>query len=172
MARSKTLSALLDSITPEMEQSWKEERIMRKNMLTAEYQLGYYVGLRIVDEYLPTLSTDKIQSRRVIGVPKEDAAENGRLNEEWFDIARTGKNGDKEKWDLLFNHNKMLEKKYLPNPLLCHLSPLNIQSMEQFKLGLRLALWDCDMCSYKIESDDIKIYDDEDARFTIIEFSL
>lgn len=173
MARSKTISDILDSITPEMEQEWKEKRISRKNMLTAEYQLGYYVGLRIVDEYLPTLSTDMIQSQRVISVTEEDAAENKRLNEEWFDTTRTGKeNGNKEKWNLLFNHNKMLEKKYLPNPLLCHLSPLNIQSTEQFKSGLRLALWDCDMCSYRIDPEDIKIYDDEDARFTIIEFSL
>lgn len=173
MARSKTISDILDSITPEMEQEWKEKRISRKNMLTAEYQLGYYVGLRIVDEYLPTLSTDMIQSQRVISVTEEDAAENKRLNEEWFDTTRTRKeNGNKEKWNLLFNHNKMLEKKYLPNPLLCHLSPLNIQSTEQFKSGLRLALWDCDMCSYRIDPEDIKIYDDEDARFTIIEFSL
>lgn len=179
MARSKKIFDILESITPEMEQRWKDERIERKNKLTAEHQLGYYVGLRIVDRYLPTLSTDMIQSGRVISVSVEDSEENRRLNEEWFDTTRTGKNwdgvsksGDKEKWDLLFNHNKMLEKKYLPNPLLCHMTPLNVQNMDEFKSGLRIALWDCDMCSYRIDPEDIKIYDDEDFMFTIIELKL
>jgi hypothetical protein len=44
--------------------------------------------------------------------------------------------------------------------------------MKQFKEGIRTSLWDCDMCAYNIDIDNIKIYDDEDIRFTIIEFTL
>jgi hypothetical protein len=49
---------------------------------------------------------------------------------------------------------------------------LNINDMKQFKEGIRTSLWDCDMCSYNIDIENIKIYDDEDIRFTIIEFTL
>jgi hypothetical protein len=66
----------------------------------------------------------------------------------------------------------MLEKKYLPNPLICHLDLLNIKNENEFKDGLKFALWDCDMCSYNIEPENIKIYDEEDMYFTIIEFVL
>jgi hypothetical protein len=49
---------------------------------------------------------------------------------------------------------------------------LNIKNENEFKDGLKFALWDCDMCSYNIEPENIKIYDDEDMYFTIIEFVL
>lgn len=179
MTRSKTLDDFMKSITPEKKDKWKQERIERKNHLTAESQLGYYVGLEIIHRCLPTLSTDMLQSRHVIDVLEEDKLENERLDTEWYVTTRHGgewngtdENGDKEKWDLYYQHNKMLERKYLPNPLYCHMSVLNIQDMDEFKKGLRFALWDCDMCSYNIEPENIKIYDDEDVMFTIIEFSL
>lgn len=179
MSRNKTLDDFMKSITPEMENKWKQERIERKNRLTAEGQLGYYVGLEIIHRHLPTLSTDMIQSRHVIDVLEEDKLENERLDTEWYVTTRHGgewngtdENGDKEKWDLYHQHNKMLERKYLPNPLYCHMSVLNIRDMDEFKKGLRFALWDCDMCSYNIEPENIKIYDDKDVMFTIIEFSL
>jgi len=102
--RSKKISEMLSNITPEMKEKWKQERVESKKKLTLEYQLGYYVGLEIVHRYLPTLSTDMLQSRTVIEVSEED--------------------------------------------------------------------WDCDMCSYNIEPENIKIYDDEQSMFTIIELQL
>lgn len=178
MKRSKIFEDLLNSITPEMENKWKQEQIEQKNKLTSEYQLGYYVGLDIVRRYLPTLSTDMLQTLNVIEVSNEDSLENERLDTEWYVTTRHGggwngvdENGDKEKWETYHQHNKMLEKKYLPNPLKCHMDILNIQDMDDFKQGLKLALWDCDMCSYNIEPENIKIYD-EDYYFTIIEFIL
>lgn len=179
MARSKILEKILNSITSEDMEKMKQKRIEQKNKLTSEFQLGYYVGLEIVRKHLPTLSTDMIQSRNVIQVSEEDSLENKRLDTEWYVTTKHGgewngvnENGDKEKWNLLYQHNKMLEKKYLPNPLKCHMSILNIQDLDDFKKGLRFALWDCDMCSYNIEPENIKIYDDEDYYFTIIELSL
>jgi hypothetical protein len=179
MARSKVLSDLLKSITPEMEEKWKQDRINYKKSLSTEYQLGYYVGLEIVHRYLPTLSTDMIQSNYVIEVSQIDSEENKRLEEEWFSTTRYGgewggksENGNKEKWDELYDHNKMLEVKYLPHTLTCYMDVLNINDMNKFKEGIRTSLWDCDMCSYNIDIENIKIYDDEDIRFTIIEFTL
>jgi hypothetical protein len=179
MARSKILNDLLKSITPEMEEKWKQDRLNFKKSLSTEYQLGFYVGLEIVHRYLPTLSTDMIQSRNVIEVSQMDSEENKRLEEEWFSTTRHGgewdgknDNGNKERWDDLYDHNKMLEVKYLPHTLTCYMDVLNINDMKQFKEGIRTSLWDCDMCSYNIDIENIKIYDDEDIRFTIIEFTL
>ena len=105
--------------------------------------------------------------------------ENKRLEEEWFSTTRYGgewdgksENGNKEKWDELYDHNKMLEVKYLPHTLTCYMDVLNINDMDKFKEGIRTSLWDCDMCAYNIDIENIKIYDDEDVRFTIIEFTL
>jgi hypothetical protein len=78
----------------------------------------------------------------------------------------------KENWNLYHQHNKMLEKKYLPNPLKCHIDLLNVRDEKDFKDGLIHSLWNCDMCSYSLKPEDIKIYDDEDLWFTIIEFVL
>jgi hypothetical protein len=179
MARSRKISELLGEITPEMKEKWKQKRIEEKNKLTSEYQLGFYVGLEIVHRYLPTLSTDMLQSRHVIEVSKEDTLENERLDTEWYETTKHGgkwngvdENGNKEKWELFHQHNKMLERKYLPNPLECFIDLLNILNIDEFKKGLRVALWDCDMCSYNIEPENIKIYEDENVMFTIIEFKL
>ena len=179
MTRSKKIQDLIDSITPEMSEEWKQKRIEKKKSLTLDYQLGYYVGLEIVHRFLPTLSTDMLQTLNVIEVSEEDTLENERLDTEWYETTRYGgnwngkdENGDKEKWELYHQHNKMLDKKYLPNPLKCHLSLLNIQNMEEFKKGLCFALWDCDMCSYDIEPESIKIYDEEEFYNTVIELVL
>lgn len=179
MKKSKIIENILNSITPEQVEEMRQKRIELKNKLTSEFQFGYYVGLEIVHRHLPTLSTDMIQSRNTIQVSEEDSLENKRLDTEWYVTTKHGgewngvnENGDKEKWNLLYQHNKMLEKKYLPNPLKCHMSILNIQDIDEFKKGLEVALWDCDMCSYNIEPENIKIYDDEDYYFTIIELIL
>lgn len=169
MARSKIFEDILNSITPEMEEKWKQERIEEKKSLTLEFQLGYFVGELISINQLPTLSTDHLQSRYVIEVSDEDTKENKRLEDEWFFSNEDEKDG---KWDLYHQHNKMLEKKYLPNPYSCHFTTLNVENIEEFKKGLINSLWNCDMCSYSLKPEDIKIYDDDDVRFTIIEFIL
>jgi hypothetical protein len=137
-----------------------------------DYQLGFYIGENIVDNYLPTLSTDMIHSRKVIKVSEKDEIENNRLDDEWFNSCthERGNSGDKEKWDAYFNHNKMLEKKYLPQTLECVFSLLRIDDMKKFKEGLRISLWNCDMCSYNIDEENIKIYNDLEIGFTHIEF--
>jgi len=164
--------------TPEYRQEQIEKNEKYLEELTIDHQFGYYVGNHIVSSYLPTLSTDMIHSNRVIEVSEEDTLENKRLDAEWFSTTRHMPNwdgevdGSKEKWNEYFQHNKMLEQKYLPNPLECHLGLLKINDMNEFKKGLSFSLWDCDMCSYDIKEENIKIENDMVNGFTIITFQL
>jgi chaperonin cofactor prefoldin len=66
--------------TPEYKQKRIKENEEHLETLTMDYQLGYYVGEHIVNRYLPTLSTDILQSRNVIEVSEEDTIENNRLD--------------------------------------------------------------------------------------------
>lgn len=162
--------------TPEYKERRLKEKKEQKDKLTSEYQFGYYVGEDIVRRFLPTITTDSLLTRTQIKVSDEDSEENKRLYDEWWETSKYGSNPDvnknKENWDLYHQHNKMLEKEYLPNPLKCHMSLMNIRDEKDFKEGLIHSLWDCDMCSYSLKPEDIKIYDDEDLWFTIIEFVL
>ncbi len=174
-----TLKELMKEIkSPEYKQKQIEEHQKYLDEISMDYQLGYYVGEHIVNRYLPTLSTDMIQSRNVIKVSEEDEIENKRLDNEWFKTTRYNDDWDgegdedKQKWELYKQHNKMLEQKYLPKKLDCHLRLLKINDEKEFKEGLRSSLWDCDMCSYNIEIENIKIEYEMEFGYTIITFQL
>jgi hypothetical protein len=164
--------------TPE----YKEKCIQRNEeylqQASMDYQLGFYVGEYIVNRYLPTLSTDALHSRNVIEVTEEDALENKILDDEWFKTTKYQDNwggeedGDKEKWNLYHQHNKMLEKKYLPPVLECVFSLIRIIDMKLFKTGLIHSLWGCDMCSYNLDEENIEIKNDMEIGFTHIKFKL
>ena len=173
------LQRMFDEVkTPEYKQKQIEKNKLYLEKLTVDRELGYYVGEHIVNRYLPTLSTDMLYSRRVIEVSEEDKIENKRLDTEWFSTTKHMPNwdgesdGDNAKWNLYLQHNKMLEKKYLPNPLECHLGLIKFNDEKEFKEGLRTSLWDCDMCSYNIDVENIKIDYDMEMGFTIISFQL
>lgn len=174
-----TLRRLMRELTPEKREQMRKERIERNKKQTLESQLGYYVGEDIVHRFLPTLSTDGVTSRKCIIVSEDDTKENKRLSDEWYSTTRYGgkwdgvtENGNKDKWEEYRTHNKMLEFKYLPHTLTCHLPPLNVENIDEFKKGLINSLWNSDMCSYSLKPENIKIYDDEDGYFTIFEFVL
>ena len=161
---------------------YKEKRIKENEeylqKVSMDWQLGFYVGQDIVHNYLPTLSTDMIHSRNVIQVNEEDVTENQRLSDEWFKTTKYQDNwngeedGSKEKWELYFQHNKMLEKKYLPQILDMAFGLLKIDDMKKFKDGLIDSLWNCDMCSYNLDEDKIIIKQDMLNGFTEIKFEL
>jgi hypothetical protein len=174
-----SMRKMFDEInTPEYKQKQIEEHQKYLDEISMDYQLGYYVGEHIVSRYLPTLSTDMIQSRNVIEVSEEDSIENNRLDREWYLTTKYQndwngeEDGDKEKWDLYYQHNKMLEQKYLPQKLECHLGLIKFNNEKEFKEGLRSSLWDCDMCSYNIEIENIKIEYEIEFGFTKITFQL
>jgi hypothetical protein len=153
-------------ITPEEKQEIRNRRIERIKTLTMEYQIGYYVGEQIVRRDLPCLDVDMIHTSRVINVTPEELVEAERLNEVWYKD-HTDDNGPN--WVALRAYHKELERKYLPKVLVCHVDPINVVDMDEFKKGLRKSLWDCDMCHYNIsDNSDVDVAYDEDYYFTII----
>ena len=164
--------------TPEYKQKRTQENEEYIQKVSMDWQLGFYVGEYIVSHYLPTLSTDMIYSKNVIKVSEEDEVENKRLDDEWFKITKYKENwsseehSGKDKWDEYFKHNKMLEKKYLPPVLECVIGLIRIDNMKNFKDGLRTTLWNCDMCSYNIDEENIEIENDMLNGFTHIKFKL
>ena len=153
-------------ITPEEHQEIINRRIKWIKDMTMEYQIGYYVGEQIVRKDLPCLDVDMIHTSRVINVTPEELVEAERLNEVWYKD-HTDDNGPN--WVALRAYHKELEDKYLPKVLVCHVDPINVVDMDEFKKGLRTSLWDCDMCHYNIrENSDIDVAYDEDYYFTII----
>jgi len=126
------------------------------------YQLGIYVGEHIVSQYLPTLSTDGLKSRNVIELSVEDTTKCNILNKALTDSYRwNGGTGDRDgtgpilhkTW--LAHQNKMADK-YLPQILECLVPKVHPTKMSEFKLGIIESLWDCDLCWYSINADDIE----------------
>jgi hypothetical protein len=157
-------------ITPEEHQEIINKRIEWIKEMTMEYQIGYYVGEQIVRKDLPCLDVDMIHTSRVINVTPEELAEAKRLNDVWYNNYSDKVNGVEDtNWLALRAYHRELEDKYLPKVLTCHVDPINVVDVEEFKKGVRTALWDCDICHYDIkENSDIDVSYDKDYYFTII----
>jgi hypothetical protein len=157
-------------ITPEEREEVRNTRIKWIKSTTMEYQIGYYVGEQIVRKNLPCLDVDMIYTSNVIKVTPEEFVEAKRLNEVWYTNHTDKLRGDDDpNWLALRVYHKELEGKYLPKVLTCYINPINVVDMEEFKRGVRAALWDCDMCHYNISNNsDIDVAYDEDYYFTII----
>lgn len=173
--RNDFLDDILKNINSEEYQEKAKKRLEDyKKKLTPSYQLGYYVGEDIVLMDLPTLSTDMLLSRKVIKVSDEDTEVNKQLDEEWRKSYRGAekdpslKDLSDEKWGLLRENRRYLDMKYLPETLKCIKRTLNLSvlNLEEFKQGLQISLYDCDMCSYSLKDEDITF--SEDDYFTII----
>jgi hypothetical protein len=154
-------------ITPEDQERLKTKRLNQIKSLTAEYQLGVYVGEDIVRKKLPCLSIDMIHTKNVISVTPEEELRAKELNDTWYNNHKDG--GDEDpNWLALRAFHKEMEDKYLPKSVECYFSPLNIDNMSEFKRGIKTSLWDCDICHYDIEEDNIDVKITDDYYFTII----
>ena len=172
MAKSKVLDRLMKELTPEKLEEMKQRRIANIKSRSMEYQLGAFVGEEIERRHLPSLDVDMIYTSNVIKVDPAEKAECERLNEAWW-AKRSMNSNEKEasdiEWRALRDYHKMLEDKYLPKELVCHIQPVNYTDEEQFKLGIVRALWDSDICHYKCsEPSDVEVKLDDDAYFTIV----
>lgn len=168
MARSKIVNKIFKELTPERMEEMRLKRIARTKALTMEYQLGWYVGEMIVTRYLPTLNVDMLQTRNCIKVSNDEELEVKRLNDVWYANYDEKVKNDSN-WIALREYHSMLEEKYLPPVLDCHIQPINVVDLVEFKRGVRDSLWDSDLCHYDITTnDDIEIVDDEDGYFTTI----
>ena len=164
-------------LTEEDRQAIVKRRLEARAKLSLAFQLGFYVGEQIVNRYLPTLSVDSIQTRKVISVTNDEQHEATRLKDIWFDKAIAFKGTDvekekatKEEWNALRTYHEMLEEKYLPKTIECHFSLLNVteNDMEEFKKGISISLWDCDCSHYSVKEENIGVVADDEGMFTVI----
>lgn len=155
----------------------KKKRVEARKKLSLAYQLGFYVGEKIVRRHLPTLSVDSIQTNKNISVTCAEGDECRRLDNIWFNKSMSFKGTESEKakateqeWKALRAYHEMLEEKYLPKTVECHFRLLNVpkENLKEFKTGISASLWDCDCSHYSVKLRDINVKADKDGYFTII----
>ncbi len=125
------------------------------NIKELNYQLGLYVGEYITRKYLPTLSTDMLQTYTRIPVSQEDA-ERHRIVDEALNKTYTfnGGNGEgKAEFEVYKALNHELARKYLSEKLECLIPKIYPTDMDNFKQGLKDQLWDTDLSHYFPEDD-------------------
>lgn len=169
--KNDVLERLRKKLTPEYLEKRKLKRLEEKKSLTSEWQFGFYVGEDIYHSDLPTISIEA-GTRKVVSVSEEDELEYKSKERNWFDKCHNKNVDVKEEWNSYQECRKRLIKKYLPNPLKCYRPLLNITNMNEFKEGLINSLWNTDVCNYNLNPENIKIYDEDDAYFTVIELEL
>lgn len=140
---------------------------MSDQKYTLEYQIGFYVGQNIYRSVLPTLDVSPFRSNVVYEVSEEEKKEFQELEKQHFKYRRD------EDWERLRKSYNQLKEKYLPHKIRWQLPIFDVENIEEFKQGVRDALWDTDICEYKIETDaDIKIVEPDDGFSHCIELTL
>lgn len=122
------------------------------------YQLGKYVGEYITAQYLPTLSTDLLQTRNIVEVSEEDAKIHNELDSNLTATYKwNGGDGDSNAaFEEYRKFNHLLAKKYLPEKLICLVPKVHPTDMDQFLEGLKDQLWNTDLSHYWPEDDYYK----------------
>lgn len=133
------------------------QKKIKVNMSMA-YQLGFYIGEHIYNNYLPTLSVDSLQTNNVISVTCGESDECKRLESIWFDSGFGNDDGDK--WNACRAYHKLLQAKYLSETIDCRLNILTITNeadLIEFKRGISTYLWNCDRSYYSTKIEDIDV---------------
>lgn len=131
------------------------------NYKDLNYQLGFFVGEFIVDNYLPTLSIDMIKTRNVIQCTIAEADEYHRLHDLWSEEYQINPNAPKDNWENYLAYGMELTIKYLPHNLVCYVSDVSPTDIALFKEGICDSLWNCDCCSYHLAPETIDIKNDK-----------
>ena len=136
---------------------------MKKQSLA--YTLGLYLGEFVINEYLPTLSIDDIQSNTVIKVNLYDKTKELRLKNNWFATTKHrtkdyNKETEANAWSIYITYVVELRKKYLPKELKLmlpdfQLSQYSEKDQKQIIKGFIHSLWDCDCCTYSLKNEDL-----------------
>lgn len=132
---------------------------------TLAYTLGLYLGEYIISEYLPTLSTDDIQTRNVIEVSHYEKVKHRELRDKWFSktnymAEKYNKETEKRAWIKLRTFDIKMEDKYLPKELNLILrnfrfSDYSEEEKKDIVDGIIASLWDCDCCTYSLDKNDL-----------------
>ena len=137
-----------------------------KNKTPIEFTLGWYIGEYIYHTKLPTLDIDSLHSSNIIETTEEYRNEEKRLIDDWFQSTHNGtsKNLRTEKWYKLREFRIKVQNEFLPKKLECFVPYFSEDDIdvEKLKEGIRLMLWDTDLCHYEIKSNDDIIIDNSD----------
>lgn len=167
--RSNVLERMMRDLTPEKMEEIKQRRLASIKSMTMEYQLGWFVGEKITRKYMPSLDVDMLQTNNVITVEPAEKIECERLHDAWWAKREHDKEESDVEWKELRAYHKMLDDKYLPEFLVCHISPVNYANEEEFKLGIVRSLWDSDVCNYDCsEPSDVDVKLEDDGYFTVV----
>ena len=119
--------------------------------LDLNFQLGILAGSIIYEKYLPTLSTDMMQSKVVIDVTDEsDLAEHDRF-EKLYDSALGNKDEFKKVHKQWLEFYRPMSRKYLPETIKCLIEKIEPTNLNEFKKGLNTFLWNTDLSHYMAE---------------------
>ncbi len=157
---------------------------MEKQTHSLAYCLGLYLGSYIEWRYLPTLSTDDIQTNNVIKVMDSEADKAQTLSDKWF--AKTkhmvsaenyNREVEKQAWIEYRSYYIKIEKKYLPETFECYLNDFiitdyNKEEQDDIIQGVIDSLWNSDCCSYSLKPEDISFEIEERLECTIMTFKL
>lgn len=125
-----------------------------------DYQLGMMTSEYVIAVALPTLSTDSLQSNRVIEVSHELATKWKEMKETWFNsVDSHGGHDTKVFYSNLEWYKRNIEDKYLEDELVVRVPKISPGDLEGFAKGFEDALWNCDLSHYKYgelkQEDDI-----------------
>jgi hypothetical protein len=142
----------------------------KEDYLNPLYILGTMIAEIIIARYLPTLNIPShLKTNFCINISEEDMKNFDSLSSDWFnkqilfDRKKIEVNPKKE-WVELKKFEKYLERKYLPLEIECRVPffDFNDEELVIIKSGIRFGLWDCDLCDYKIETDDDIVIEEKD----------
>ena len=120
------------------------------------YYLGLSVGENIVNNFLPTLNTDMLKTDRIIQVSEEETKIWEEMKAEYQKKYMWARDKDvKEEGTRQFYKNRewyhILEEKYLPETIEIRITKVKPTNIKEFKRGVEVALWDCDLSHYKVK---------------------
>jgi len=120
-------------------------------MIDLNYQLGKLVGSIIYEKYLPTLSTDMLQTSTIIEVDTDDLNTHNDFQKQMRNLMLSNsKELDKihKEW---LEFYKPMSRKYLPETIECKVEKIEPTNIDEFKKGLNDYLWDTDLSHYLAE---------------------
>jgi len=135
---------------------------MKEN--TPSFELGFWVGCWVVNTHLPYLSMDKgtttTSTGKMVEILEWEQEHVNYLDGTMDALLKPGvEANDNPEWMKVFyeftTFRKMLKVKYLPDHLIIPIPISSLPDKEEFKKGVKDALWDSDCSNYDVESEAI-----------------
>lgn len=138
-----------------------------KIIFDKNFIIGYLLAELIWATKMPTLSHRPCGSLLRIQVSEEDIKLESDADDKWY------KDQTDENWKAYRDIANTIDEKYMPKEFIFYYPDLfekeTVES-DEFKSGIRSALWDTDGCPYSTDKNDIEITIEESINFIKIKF--